>query len=248
MSPVIHGLVAWILAILLIKDVRDRRLVVIAGVIPDIDAIFLLLNEDLFYEFHHTIGHSFVFGIPLALLFAAVSRDTTANNHHIKQYQSFPSRFRARVFLACLGTFSLHLLADYYGSNWPVPLFWPFSGYEVTAAEFISYQTMYGIINPVVAALTVLIVIILIFVKESTPLEFISKKLDDRLVGFYVYPIKYRCHQCPTLALFACEMCGEKACWEHMGSIRRWGSWKCGNCDAKDTISTSPMPTKDKSV
>ncbi len=34
--------------------------IVVAGVIPDIDGIFILWDSDLFYTYHHTFGHSFV--------------------------------------------------------------------------------------------------------------------------------------------------------------------------------------------
>jgi len=202
-------MIAWIVAVLLIKDVKDRRLVVIAGVIPDIDAILLLVNEELFYEYHHTIGHSFLFGIPLALLFSA------------KAKQRFP------VFFGCMAAFSLHILADYFGSNWPIPLLYPLSSIEVSSAGYLSYYTMYSIINPLTAIVSMLTIFLIIWMKEISPFEFISQKLDRRLVGLYTYPLKYRCGRCPTLALFSCDRCSRKICWEHMGSV-----WKgmCVEC------------------
>ena len=42
MSPLVHGMIAWLIAILILKNVNDRRLAVIAGVVPDIDGIFVL--------------------------------------------------------------------------------------------------------------------------------------------------------------------------------------------------------------
>ena len=209
MNPIVHGMLAWIIAVLFVRELRDRRLVVVAGVIPDIDAILLLVSEDLFYQYHHTLGHSFVFGIPLALLFCA----------HAKN--------RVRVLLGSLGTFSVHLIADYFGSNWPIPLLYPLSDIELTSAGYISYQTMYGVINPLVTGIAFILIFIIIWSKERSPFEFLSASLDRKLVGFYVYPLKYRCAYCQTLALFACERCARKVCWEHMGSIREW---RCNEC------------------
>ena len=65
MSPIAHGMIAWLIAILFLKELKDRRLVVFIGVVPDIDGIFYLFNQELYYEYHHTIGHSYIFGIVL---------------------------------------------------------------------------------------------------------------------------------------------------------------------------------------
>ena len=48
MNPVVHGLVAWILVSLTLKNSRDRRLAVIAGVISDIDGVFILFSMELY--------------------------------------------------------------------------------------------------------------------------------------------------------------------------------------------------------
>ena len=45
MSPILHGMLAWLVAVMISKNVNDRRLIVIAGVIPDIDGIFILFDQ-----------------------------------------------------------------------------------------------------------------------------------------------------------------------------------------------------------
>lgn len=214
MSPIIHGMMAWIIATLLLKDLRDRRLVIIAGVIPDIDAILLLVNVDLFFKYHHTIGHSFVFAIPLVICFSLVAKD------------------RVRVLVGGLVVFSLHIIADYFGSNWPISILYPISDYSITSAGYISYHMMYGVIDPIAAGVVLLIVFILIVKLERSPLEFISGPNDRRLVGLYINPIKYRCHRCPTLALFTCKSCEKKVCWEHMGPLKEW---MCDECTLRNS-------------
>ena len=47
MSPLVHGMIAWLVAILILKDANDRRLAVIAGVVPDIDGFFILKIKKL---------------------------------------------------------------------------------------------------------------------------------------------------------------------------------------------------------
>ena len=44
MSPIVHGLIAWLLAVAFQKNVKDRRLAVIVGVAPDIDGILTFFN------------------------------------------------------------------------------------------------------------------------------------------------------------------------------------------------------------
>ena len=112
MSPSVHFLLAWLLAVLFIKEVRDRRLVVLSGILADIDGIFILFNLDLFRKYHHTFGHSILFGILLSAIFFLVARN------------------RARTAFVALGAFLLHLLADIVGSNWDVFLFYPASDFR----------------------------------------------------------------------------------------------------------------------
>jgi len=209
MNPIVHGMLAWIFAALAIRNLHDRRLVVIAGVIPDIDAILLFVSEDLFYEYHHTLGHSYVFAIPLAVLFGLAARS------------------RSRVFLGTIGVFTLHLVADYFGSNWSIQFLYPFSDYELTSSEYLSYHTIYEVINPIIAVISIIIVLIIVYGKEFSPFEFISPNLDKKLVGLYIYPLKYSCAICGSRAFISCEVCREKVCPEHIGSFKKW---VCSDC------------------
>ena len=67
MSPIVHALMSWLIAITflrghvlqrdlsavspgdtrgLLRELKDRRLAILAGVLPDIDGIFILFNYD----------------------------------------------------------------------------------------------------------------------------------------------------------------------------------------------------------
>ena len=209
MSPVVHGLIAWLVAILILKDVNDRRLTVIAGVVPDIDGIFVLFNSELFLEYHHTLGHSFVYGVLIAIVAAGLAKDK--------------KKAGAAAFLA----FSLHLFSDYIGSDWAIHPIYPVSNISFTIGSYLPNFVIYTIINPLVFIMILSIIILVIYKKEVSPLEFISEKLDNRFVNFYILPLKYKCYVCQKRAWYKCSLCGKMVCSKHgKGVIKP----KCQGC------------------
>lgn len=122
MSPVTHLLLSWSVASALPLRRKDRVLVTLAGVAPDLDGIGLLWDLAqgagqplaLWSMFHHVLGHNITFGLTLALIiFFAATR-------------------RAAACAAALVVFHLHLLCDLFGSRgpdelWSIPYLLPFS-------------------------------------------------------------------------------------------------------------------------
>jgi hypothetical protein len=212
----VHGLLAWLLAIMLIKNVSDRRLVVIAGVVLDIDGIFILFNNDLFYQYHHTFGHSYIFGILIAITASILAND------------------KIKVFFTALGAFTLHLIADIVGSNWVITPLYPISKYGIAGSTYFSNFTIYNVINPVVFLLSILAVITIMYKKELSPFEFISEKFDKIMVGLYVYPLKYKCETCGKKAFIECNICGKKACSNHLHSILKSKCKQCAGTQEKN--------------
>jgi inner membrane protein len=118
MSPVSHLLGSWIIAAHTTNNPRDCRLVALAGILPDLDGLGLLidlvtpalgLKQTLFYErYHHFLLHGAWGGLLIALTLA------------------FFARQRWRVALLALLVFHLHVLADFIGSRGPAPEdLWP---------------------------------------------------------------------------------------------------------------------------
>lgn len=118
MSPLTHLLASWIVAVKTTDNLRDRRLVTLAGVLPDLDGLGMVVDiakgawtrGNWFYypEYHHWLGH----GLPAALLCSVV-------------LAAFGRR-RWRVFGLALAVFHLHLLCDLAGSRGPAPEdLWP---------------------------------------------------------------------------------------------------------------------------
>ena len=141
MSPIAHGLLAWMLAVLFLQELNDRRLVTIIGVASDIDGIHYGTDWNLYYAVHHTFGHSYVFGSAICCLAYLLATK------------------RIKTFFVGLGAFSLHLFADVIGSNWEIYPFFPLSNYSVELTNYLSDYMIYDVINPVSIVLIVIAVL-----------------------------------------------------------------------------------------
>ena len=118
MAPETHLLSSWLIAAKTTANPRDCRLVALAGVLPDLDGLGLLvdgLNRALghprthyYASYHHYLMHGVIGGLALALLLSCFALQ------------------RGRVALLALGVFHLHLLCDLVGSRGPAPEdLWP---------------------------------------------------------------------------------------------------------------------------
>jgi membrane-bound metal-dependent hydrolase YbcI (DUF457 family) len=110
-NPVVHAELSWLGAQRL-PDRRDRLLVTLAGVLPDLDGLTIVASQDLYGRWHHVLTHGFLSALLISGLLAAFARR------------------RLAVFGLALAMFHLHLLCDLLGSGpgWPLFYFWPFDG------------------------------------------------------------------------------------------------------------------------
>lgn len=201
-SPLVHGLIAWLFACWLSDRPLDRRLIVIAGLASDVDGVFVLFRQDLFVTYHHSFGHSFVFGLLVALLAGLLAR-------------------RWQVGAGALAAFGLHLLADVVGSDWAVRPLFPLSSWEVSAFPAIASATIYLVVNPIVAAVVLGLTVLVMYRREISPLEVLSLRLDRYAVYAWIYRFKYRCESCGRRALARCASCGRPRCAAHLVSFWR---------------------------
>lgn len=124
MHPVTHLLTGWVVAESANLSPRDRTLVTLAAVMPDIDGLGLIAEIATenspapmlwWSEYHHVLCHNVGFGVLLAVGAAIVAIRRTA------------------TMLLVILVFHLHLLADLIGSRgpdgyqWPIPYLLPFS-------------------------------------------------------------------------------------------------------------------------
>jgi inner membrane protein len=118
MSPETHLLASWIIAAKTTDNPRDCRLVTLAGILPDLDGLGLVVDaanrvfwhhRTFFYErYHHYLLHGGLGGVLIAASLALL-----AHRHW-------------RVAILALLVFHLHLLCDFVGSRGPSPEdLWP---------------------------------------------------------------------------------------------------------------------------
>ena len=181
MSPATHFLTGWILANSASLSRRERALVTLAGVVPDVDGLGIVADYftrnskhplEWFSTYHHSL-HS----LPFAIVVAAVSF-------------AFAIQRWKTAGLAFL-SFHIHLIEDLIGSRgpegyqWPIPYFMPFS----RACE-LSWRGQWALNAWPNFAITIALLLITFYLAWSrgySPLEMVSLKADaafvDALLG-----------------------------------------------------------------
>jgi len=160
-----HVLSGWCVGNLLPLTARERMFCMIAAAAQDLDGLGIILSEELYWDYHHKLGHCALFGVVASLLLTAFS------THRVL---AFPTYF---------SLFHLHLVLDYLGSGpgWPLYYWWPFSEAEwlnPRAWPFFSWQniaTAFGMVG-----WTIWIAIR----HERTPLERLMPSLDEKAVAW----------------------------------------------------------------
>lgn len=128
MSPITHFLTSWVVADAVLEDDRDKMLVALAGIAPDLDSVGVVVDfispalggpeTHLYADLHHFLFHG-AFGITmLAALLAWRARE------------------KWKVFGWAFLVAHIHVLADFLGSRgptdtiedlWPIYYLGPFS-------------------------------------------------------------------------------------------------------------------------
>jgi hypothetical protein len=159
-----HIMSGWCVANLLPLSSRERALAMVAATAADLDGLGIVGGQEMYWEFHHRIGHNLTFALVLAGALTI-----------------FSSR-RLRAFILFLGLAHLHLVLDYFGSGpgWTIPYLLPSQHWiwkNQSAWEFYSWQN-------ISAAIALLVWTIVIAIKcGRTPLEAVMPNLDRKLVA-----------------------------------------------------------------
>jgi inner membrane protein len=115
MSPLTHLVGSWLVAVATTNNPRDRKLVALAGVLPDVDGLGVVPDLikswasgkecafQYYQQYHHVLLHGWPGAIVVSLLLTIFVRE------------------HWRTWLLCLLTFHLHLLCDLIGSRGPEP-------------------------------------------------------------------------------------------------------------------------------
>lgn len=110
MNPLVHAELSWLLTQRL-RERRDRVLVTLAGLAPDVDGLTLLAGEAMYARYHHVLTHGYLAALVTTAICTAFARQ------------------RLWVALLSLAAFHLHLLCDLAGSGpgWGIHYYFPHS-------------------------------------------------------------------------------------------------------------------------
>ena len=117
MAPGTHALIGWWTANVLPLSRRDRLIVFLGGVLPDLDGLGLLFSTEAYLRYHHIICHNLAACIAWLAIAAVVGQD------------------RRRLIPLVVLSWHLHLACDYFGSRgpwnsrpWILPYLFPLVG------------------------------------------------------------------------------------------------------------------------
>jgi len=177
MNPATHFLTGWLIANLDGLSKKERALVTLAGVVPDLDGLGIvaeLATRDSAHPllwwsmYHHVFGHNLPFGLVLAgaAWALATRRWITAG--------------------LVLLSFHLHLLGDLLGARgpdgyqWPIPYFYPF--FRSVELKWSGQWALDAWPNTVLTLALLAATLFLAVQRGFSPLEMISGKADRALV------------------------------------------------------------------
>jgi membrane-bound metal-dependent hydrolase YbcI (DUF457 family) len=176
MSPVTHFLTGWVFANCAQLERRDRALVTLACVVPDVDGLGiipeLLTRNSTHPLLWFTLYHHSLHNLAFALVIAAIAF-VLAKNKWITALLAFFS-------------FHLHLFEDVLGSRgpdgyqWPVPYLAPFSSWLQ-----LSWGGQWGLNAWQNVAITVALLLVTLWLawrRGFSPLEIISARADAAFV------------------------------------------------------------------
>jgi membrane-bound metal-dependent hydrolase YbcI (DUF457 family) len=176
MSPVTHFLSGWVLANCARLNRKERALVTLACVAPDVDGLGIipeLLTRNsahplLWFTLYHHSLHNLAFALVVAALAFALAKR------------------KWKTALLALLSFHLHLFEDILGSRgpdgyqWPIPYLQPFS-----SALQLSWRGEWGLNAWPNVAITVVLLLVTFWLawrRGFSPLEMISPKADAGFV------------------------------------------------------------------
>lgn len=177
MNPITHFLISWNTAALTGVARRDRILITLGGILPDIDSLGIvaeLLTRNsrrplnLFSEYHHQLTHNITTAVVGAIAVFLLTKRKLST---------------ALIFF---GVFHLHLLCDLIGARGPEGYQWP-SNYLFPFSSAIQltwqHQWLLNSWQNMAITLSMLgMVFILARKKSISPLEVFSNKANELFI------------------------------------------------------------------
>ena len=177
MSPVTHFFTGWVFANCFDLGRRDRALVTLACVVPDVDGLGIipeLLTRNsahplLWFSLYHHSLHNLAFALVIAAIAFALAKQ------------------KGKTGLLAFLSFHLHLFEDVLGSRgpegyqWPIPYLAPFS-----SSLQLVWSGQWGLNAWQNILLTIVLLVITLWLawrKGFSPLEMVSARADGALVA-----------------------------------------------------------------
>jgi hypothetical protein len=157
-----HAGVGWLLAEAGGGDRRFRSWVLLASILPDIDAVTYLLGPTMYLKYHHMLSHNLLFSLIVSGLSAYFCRE-----------------YRWKAFLFTQLAFYSHYFGDYFFTRFKLYFFFPFSNvsFEFSKAFYLGHP-----INWVLMFTGILLLAMLAVKFKRTPVEVFSVNLDRRVI------------------------------------------------------------------
>ena len=171
MTPGAHLLISWIATVEILETRRERVIVSLSGLAPDLDGLGLIIDKwsgyTSYYErFHHHLGHGLFAALVIATLASLIAHSR-----------------KATVWILSVAVVHIHILCDLIGSRgrdgyqWPLHYLYPFNpDYQLTW----QYQWQLDAwSNQLIIALLLLANLYYAATKRLTFSEVISGRLND---------------------------------------------------------------------
>src|SRR5246127_1624948 len=176
MSPVTHFLSGWVLANSISLTRRDRAVVTLSAVVPDVDGLGIVVealtrnssHPLLWFSLYHHSLHSLMFALVIAALAFALAAQ------------------KWKTSLLALLSFHVHLFEDVLGSRGPDGYQWPISYLAPFSSSLqLAWRGQWGLNSwPNVAITGVLLAITfwLAWRRGFSPLEMVFTRADDAVI------------------------------------------------------------------
>jgi hypothetical protein len=203
MNPLVHQMTGSFLANARPYSLRERRLIMLAALAPDLDGTCMFIGD--LAKYHHTVSHNVFFCAGVSLAFALYNRAR-----------------RIELFALCLVSSLLQILLDVLTNHptWPQQFLRPATGRNFTLESFLQVDNI-AVIQTVWIQYPLMVLILggaVVLWKRTgrTFLELFSPRFDKFITDFiHLALTAARCSDCDNRAFYLHRETGEPLCGEH---------------------------------